>query len=142
MKKAASLPGKQSQPGKKKYETPQMVCYGTVAKLTAGSTGGGSDGPTHPHTKMCWIAEVIYGVDAPPTHLIRAWLTDCYERREPWSLMVVPIYRRFGERVAGFLRTYPAFNCVFRPLFDLGVTRALRERARQTFTLARIGAPS
>lgn len=142
MNKNTTLTRDGSQPGKKKYESPRVVCYGTVAKLTRGGTGNGSDGPTHPHTRTCWIAEVLYGIDAPRTQLVRAWLTECYERREPWSLVVVPLYRRFGQRVAGFLRTYPAFNCVFRPLFDLGVTRALRERARQTFTLARIGAPS
>jgi hypothetical protein len=78
---------------------------------------------------MCWIAEVIYGVHDPRTQLVRAWLSECYERREPWSLVVVPLYRHFGQRIAVFLRNFPAFKSVFRPLFDLGVRCAQRERA-------------
>ncbi len=85
----------------------------------------------------CWIAEVMYGVDAPRTQLIRAWLAECYERREPWSLVVVPLYRRFGERIAGFLRSYPIFKGLFRPLFDLGVRRAHQDRAAALFAIGR-----
>jgi len=129
MKKTVSLSSQESEAGKKKYEGPQLVCYGTVTKLTRGGGGHGADGSGHPHTKACWIAEVIYGVDAPRTQLIRAWLTECYDRREPWSLVVVPLYRRFGQRVAAFLRSWPVFKNVFRPLFDLGVRRAHRDCA-------------
>lgn len=128
MKKIVSLSSQEREAGKKKYENPRLVCYGTVAKLTRGNAGGGADGTGHPHTKHCWIAEVIYGVDAPRTQLVRAWLTECYERREPWSRIVVPLYSRFGQRIAAFLRSYPAFKGVFRPLFDLGVRRAHRDR--------------
>jgi hypothetical protein len=136
MKKIVSLPSQESEAGKKKYEGPRLVCYGTVAKLTKG-TGHGARDTGGGHTKHCWIAEVIYGVNAPRTQLIRAWLTECYERREPWSLVVVPLYRQFGQRIAAFLRSWPVFKNVFRPLFDLGVRRAHRDRAAALFAMGR-----
>jgi|SRR5579862_2200262 len=129
MTKQINLPSQESDASKKKYQAPRLKAYGNVVQLTRGGGGNGSDGTGHPHTKLCWIAEVIYGVDAPRTHLMRAWLTECYERREPWSLVVVPIYRRFGQSIAAFLRSYPVFKNVFRPLFDLGVRRAHRNCA-------------
>jgi hypothetical protein len=137
MKKVVRLPSRESEAGKKKYQGPQLVCYGNVAQLTRGGGGKAKDADGL-HTKVCWIAEVIYGVDAPRTQLVRAWLSECYERREPWSLVVVPLYRRFGQRIAAFLRNWPVFKTVFRPLFDLGVRRAHRDRAAAL--LAMVGA--
>jgi hypothetical protein len=128
MKKAVTLPLATGEAGKKKYECPQLVCYGTVAQLTRGGGGGGRDADGQ-HTKVCWIAGAIYGVDAPRTQLVRAWLSECYERREPWSLVVVPLYRRFGQRIAVFVQSFPVFKSLFRPLFDVGVRRAHRDRA-------------
>lgn len=138
MKKQVNLPSQESDTSKKKYQTPRLKFYGNVVQLTRGGGGGGSDGGGGHgvHTKQCWIAEVIYGVDAPRTRLVRAWLTECYERREPWSLVVVPLYRRFGQRVAAFLQSYPVFKGLFRPLFDLGVRRAHQDRAAALLTLA------
>lgn len=128
MKKQVNLPSRESSASKKEYQAPRLKFYGNVVQLTRGGGGHGSDGTGHPHTKSCWIAEVLYGVDAPRTHLVRAWLTECYEQRQPWSLIAVPLYSRFGQRVAAFLRSYPIFKSLFRPLFDLGVRRAHRNR--------------
>ena len=140
MEKKVNLPSRESEAGKKKYQGPRLVCFGNVAQLTRGSHGKGADhGGFGTKTKMCWIAEVIYGIDAPRTQLIRAWLTECYERREPWSLVVVPLYRRFGQRIAAFLRTWPVFKNVFRPLFDLGVRRAHRDRAAALLAMTPAG---
>jgi hypothetical protein len=142
MKKTVSLSSQESEAGKKKYEVPRLVSYGTVTNLTRGGGGHGADSTGHPHTKACWIAEVLYGIDAPRTHLVRAWLTECYERREPWSLIVVPLYSRFGQPIASFLRSYPAFKSLFRPLFDLGVRRAHRDRVATLLTIATTPTPS
>lgn len=128
MKKTVNRPEERSEAGKKKYECPQVVCYGSVAQLTRGGGGNGNDGGGI-HTKACWIAEALYGVDAPRTQLMRSWLNDCYEQRAPWSLVVLPLYRRFGQRTALFLHSFPVFKNLFRPLFDLGVRRAHRTRA-------------
>jgi hypothetical protein len=46
-------------------------------------------------------------------------------------LVVVPLYRRFGQRIAVFLRYCPVFKTVFRPLFDLGVRRAHQDQAAE-----------
>src|SRR5579864_3391515 len=109
MKKAVGLPSLGNEASKKKYERPQLVCYGAVAQLTRGGGGNGNDGGGV-HTKLCWIAEAIYGVDAPRTELVRVWLSECHEEGEPWSLVVVPLYRRFGQRIAAILHTFPAFK--------------------------------
>jgi hypothetical protein len=137
MKKVVTLPSPRSEASKKKYQCPQMVCYGSVAQLTKGGGGGGRDA-SGAHTKICWIAEVIYGVEAPRTQLIRTWFGECYQRREPWSLIVVPLYRRFGQPIAAFLQRFPVFKTLFRRLFDLGIRRAHRDRA--TALLAGVGA--
>ena len=129
MKKAVTLPLPRSEAGKKKYQCPRLVCYGNVAELTRGGGGNGLDQGSGQHTKMCWIAEAIYGVDAPRTQLVRGWLSECYERRERWSLVVVPLYRRLGQRIAVFIQCFPVFKSLFRPLFDVGVRRAHRDRA-------------
>jgi hypothetical protein len=77
----------------------------------------------------CWIAEVLYGIDAPRTRLVRAWLTKSYKRRDPVARIVVPLYRRFGVAVAGVLRNRPGLQPLFRPLFDRAVKSAHREYA-------------
>jgi len=128
MEKAVKLPSRESQPGKKEYESPRLVCYGSVVQLTRGGGGTLGDG-VNTHTRLCWIADAIYGADAPRTQLVRAWLNDCYEQRVPWSLVVVPLYRRFGQRTARLLHSIPVFKNLFRPLFDLGVRRAHRDLA-------------
>lgn len=140
MKETTGVRSKENEIGKKEYQSPQLVCYGTVAKLTRGA--GGRLGDMGGHTRGCWIAEVLYGVDAPRTELIRGWLSECYERRELWSLLVVPLYGWLGERIAVFLRRYPAFQRGFRPLFDLGLERALRDRAALVMPVARKEAAS
>lgn len=122
---------------KKKYRTPRLICYGDVASLTRGTGIHGNDGAGTQSKNPCWIAEVLYGVDAPRTHLVRAWLSECYERRELWSLLIVPLYCCFGKRVSLFLRRYPVFQGGFRPLFDVGVERALRDRAATVLLVAR-----
>jgi hypothetical protein len=128
MKKQCDSRVRQNQGGKRKYKAPRVICHGDVATVTRGSGTGRLDSHSGA-SKNCWIAEVIYGVDAPRTQLVRAWLSECYERREPWSLVVVPLYRRFGQRIAAFLRSCPVFKSVLRPLFDQGVRRAHRDRA-------------
>jgi hypothetical protein len=128
---------RQTQSGKRKYKAPRLICYGDVATVTRGATGGMADGHSGTSRTPCWIAEVLYGIDAPRTQLIRSWLRECFELREPWSLVVVPLYCRFGQRIAGFLRTYPACKSVVRPLFDFGMARALHARATAMLALSR-----
>jgi hypothetical protein len=122
---------KAEQPGfnrKKEYQRPQLVCYGDVALVTRGSKGDMSDAgsATGGMTMPCWVAEVLYGVQAPRTQLVRSWLMECYEQRKPWALIVVPLYRRVGRRVATAVQRYSFIAGVLRPLFDSAVRRSLR----------------
>ena len=133
--------GKPGLDGKKEYQSPQLVCYGDVALLTGGGGGKGKDahgggGQTMP----CWVAEALYGVDSPRTQLVRFCLMECYERRRGWALIVVPLYRCLGERVAGAARRYSIVADALRPLFDFAVRRSLQHYA--AMLLAEIPAPA
>ena len=115
---------------KNTYRTPELVLYGDVSQITRGGNGNGSDnGSSGTHTMICWIAEALYGIDAPRTHLVRVWLKKCYQRREGWALFVVPVYRRVGQRVAAGVRSYAVLQRLFRPLFDRAVVCAHRDYA-------------
>jgi hypothetical protein len=116
---------------KKTYRTPLLSSYGDVTQITRGNLNVGSDGTGGASSKNagCWIAEALYGIDAPRTHLVRAWLKHCYAQRQPWALVVVPLYRRFGQRVATGVRSYAVLQRLFRPLFDRAVVCAHRDYA-------------
>lgn len=115
---------------KKVYRTPVLSQYGDVKRLTGGMAGGmGDGGGTTGNSMSCWIAETLYGVDAPRVALVRGWLARCYDRREWWALFIVPLYGRFGQRVAAAIRVFPALQRIFRPIFDRAVCRAYREYA-------------
>lgn len=117
---------------RKPYRAPVFSKYGDVRRLTGGGSGAGADaGGGGPMTMMCWIAEALYGVDAPRVFLVRAWLTRCLERRDGWALFIVPLYVRFGQRMAVLVRTVPAMKRILRPVFDRAVRRAYAEYSAQ-----------
>jgi hypothetical protein len=122
--------GQPSLNGKKEYQRPQLACYGDVALVTRGGKGDMTDAHTGGGmTRICWIAEVLYGVHAPRTQLVRSWLMECYEQRERWALIAVPLYRRLGRRAAAAAQRYSFIVGVLRPLFDSAVRRSLRHYA-------------
>jgi len=128
MKKQDASNRKASGATKKVYSTPRLAYYGDVSCLTRGATGNVSDGASG-MSRPCWIAETLYGIDAPRTLLVRSWLTASYQRRDLMGRVVVPLYSRFGVAVADVLRRRPVLQLVFRPLFDAAVRRAHREYA-------------
>ena len=65
---------------------------------------------------------------------------ECYERRTRWALIVVPLYRRLGRRVAAAARRYSIVADALRPLFDFAVRRSLRHYA--AMLLAETPAPA
>lgn len=109
---------------KKTYHAPVLSEYGDVRKLTSGGGGMNNDGGAF--TKMCWIAEALYGCDTPRVLLVRRWLTQCYDRRIWWALAIVPLYRQFGESVGAAIRAFPSLGRLFRPAFDHAVLRGFR----------------
>lgn len=117
---------------KKAYQSPVLSVFGDVRRLTGGGGGTTTDAGGG-MTKMCWIAEALYGADAPRVVLVRAWLTRHYEHADGWALVVVPLYMRFGQRVAALVRILPFLRQVFRPIFDGAVRRAYGEFAAARF---------
>ncbi|MBL0141400.1 MAG: hypothetical protein IPP91_04895 [Betaproteobacteria bacterium] len=115
----------QAKPAKRVYRTPVLSLFGDVRTLTFGGGGMGNDG-VGMKTKMCWIAEALYGVGTPRVILVRGWLTQSYHRRDAWARVTVPLYQRFGERVAAAIRLSPFLGYVFRPVFDQAVQKAFR----------------
>jgi hypothetical protein len=121
-------------PARKPYSPPRVSSYGHVKDIVQGSVGGGNDGGGT-HSKTCWIAEALYGVSDPRTHLLRAWLAVVYgERRRGW--MFVVLYHRFGRGTATLIRRGVLPRGLFQPLFDALVEKALADSAR-AFVAAR-----
>jgi hypothetical protein len=113
------------QKPKKPYRAPVLSEYGDVRQLTSGGGGANSDAGGA-MTKKCWIAEALYGYDTPRVLLVRGWLTECYDQRIWWALAIVPLYVKFGERVAAAIRVFPGLGHLFRPVFDRAVLQSFR----------------
>jgi hypothetical protein len=109
---------------RKVYRSPVLEQYGDLGALTRGGGGHGNDAPGG-FTKVCWIAEVLYGPDDHRTLVLRKWLTSVYSRTTIGSA-VVALYRASGERVARWARRSALLRRMLTPLFDAGVTAALR----------------
>jgi hypothetical protein len=132
-KPKAAEPGRTNQSPpvspRKAYRRPELSFYGDVSQVTRGNVSNMSGDAGGAATKMCWIADELYGVAAPRTVLVRAWLNDAYARRRGWALVAVPLYRRFGVRVARRLRSSTLLESMLRPLFDHAVRCAHRKYA-------------
>lgn len=113
-------------PARKPYSPPRLVAYGHVKDIVQGGTGMGSDAPDH--SKVCWIADVLYGAADPRTHLLRAWLTVIYDERRP-GWMFVALYRTFGRSTAVLIKRGLLPRRAFHVLFDMLVEKALADSA-------------
>jgi hypothetical protein len=122
------------QPARKPYSPPQVIAYGHVKDIVQGAGGNGLDSGGG-HSKACWIAEALYGVDDPRTHLVRAWVTEIYDDRRP-GWMFVGLYRIFGRATAALITRGILPRMLFQPLFDTLVEKALADSAR-AFVAAR-----
>jgi hypothetical protein len=116
--------------GAKVYRRPELTSYGSVAQLIRGQASTHNGDFNGGATKMCWIAEALYGVDTPRTLLVRAWLTAHYERGSGWARIVVPIYRRWGRVIGRAVGSNATIRCASGRLFDAAVRQAHREYAR------------
>jgi hypothetical protein len=115
---------------RKPYAKPRLICYGHVKDIVQGSGGGTLNDPrTHQSTRVCWIAEALYGVDASRTLVLRAWLSRAYEqKRRGWLL--ISLYARFGRTVADRIRSGHIPARLFLPLFDYLFVKANDHTAR------------
>ena len=133
-RKADSVTHEASERPGKIYSPPRLVHYGDLTTLTRGGMGAGGDAGGA-MSMICWIAEVLYGVDAPRTKLVRTWLIESYERGDFIGRVVLPLYSRVGMRVAGLLRRCRVLQSLFRPLFDGAIKRAHREYAARVVSV-------
>jgi hypothetical protein len=108
---------------KKPYSAPRLVKYGDLRQLTRGGTGRRRDAIGR--TRICWIAEVLYGADDPRTHLLRMWLVDVYSKTAIGSI-VVALYKLFGRELSALVRRSSLLRQMLRPVFDAGLVRAHR----------------
>ena len=109
---------------KKPYSAPRLVKYGDLRQLTRGGRGRLGDGLAS-HTRICWIAEVLYGADDPRTHLLRMWLVDVYSKTAIGSI-VVALYKLFGRELSALVRRSFLLRRMLRPVFEAGLVRAHR----------------
>ena len=111
---------------KRPYGPPKLVEYGDLQKLTRNGNNGSGDGNNSGHvdqSKSCWIAEALFGVDDPRTHILRAWLNGVYAQTAAGKLLMAT-YRAVGRVVAAVARRSALLRLVLRPLFERGLRRA------------------
>ena len=115
---------------RKPYTKPRLTYYGHVKDIVQGGLGEGADGGALGHSKVCWIAEALYGVDTPRTLLVRGWLSEAYDQRGRWRFLI-SLYRTFGRSVAGLIQSGRIPARLFVPLFDSLVVKANDDTARR-----------
>lgn len=108
---------------KKPYSAPCLVKYGDLRQLTRGGRGRRADNHPGGPTRICWIAEVLYGADDPRTHILRIWLMDVYSKTALGSI-VVAAYGRLGRQLSTVAKRSSLIRGILRPLFEAGLVRA------------------
>jgi hypothetical protein len=111
---------------KKPYSPPRLACYGTLEDIVKGRGGTKSDTAG---SKACWIAEALYGVDAPRTFLVRAWLTDIHDQKRRGACLV-SLYIKVGRAVGAMTARSRILQRLLRPLFDTLVRAAAFDMIR------------
>jgi hypothetical protein len=123
VKTRESTPAHKAPEPKKPYSAPRLVKYGDLRRLTRGGRGRRRDAIGR--TRICWIAEVLYGADDPRTHLLRMWLVDVYSKTALGSI-VVATYARFGRQLSTIAGRSSLLRGILRPLFEAGLVRAYK----------------
>lgn len=73
----------------------------------------------------CWIAEAIYGIDDPRTHLVRAWLNGPF-RETKIGNAVMSVYLAIGRQIAWMARRSSMLRAALKPLFDAALRKATK----------------
>jgi len=91
--------------------------WGLSLLSAASSLGGAAIG------KWCWIAEALYGVDAPKTILVRKWINNVYAKTFVGKIVLF-FYGLLGKQVAKLVKVSPMLQRVFHPIFDKALAKA------------------
>jgi hypothetical protein len=125
VKTREDTPAHKAPEAKKPYSAPRLVKYGDLRQLTRGGRGRRGDAGPGTHTRICWIAEALYGAADPRTHLLRMWLVDVYSKTAIGSI-VVALYKLFGRELSALVRRSSLLRRLVRPVFEAGLVRAHR----------------
>jgi hypothetical protein len=126
MKKTQNLEAaeqRRTETTRKSYASPRIVTYGFVKDIVKGNHGELSDQGQATFSRQCWIAEAVYGVEAPQTMLVRAWLPEASRQAYRWWLFCA-LYRLVGRQIAALIRNGYMPSSLFRPGFDGLLARA------------------
>ena len=66
---------------------------------------------------LCWIAEVLYGVNDTRTHTVRAFLLGDFGKTWLGSKIVF-LYKKFGKRIAAIAKQSSLLRTVLKPIFN------------------------
>lgn len=101
-----------------------LAAYG-IPGISRASGNNNTTGTGFPYP-TCWIAETLWGVDDPRTHLVRHWLNTSFVQTK-FGSFVMKMYEKYGRKVAAFLRAFPLAKFLFRPFFDRALSKAVAE---------------
>ena len=108
---------------KPKYEVPQVKVLTEQEVLSAFQV-------TAAGTSMwwvCWIGAVVFEenlVTGPRVNLVRNWLVNEFEPSGLGAKLVMGLYRKYGQRVAGIVEKNSILKRGFRKLFDQALAKA------------------
>lgn len=74
-----------------------------------------------PFVAPCYIAALVFGEDfetGPRVSLVRRWLVEEFEPTGPLSMLVMGLYRKYGERAAQVIAKSKLLMRTFRKMFD------------------------
>ena len=69
----------------------------------------------------CWIADVLYGEDSLKAHYARHFVNNVW--KGPVATLVKLLYRRYGLRVANYMRKHKWTYRLAFPIFDIAVAK-------------------
>lgn len=81
------------------------------------SGGGGASAIPEGDPSICWIAQALYGDNDPRVATVRTWLMDVYQFHHRGRYFVAA-YRKFGRRIAPWVKRFGFLQRIFRPVFD------------------------
>jgi len=83
-----------------------------------------------PFVAPCWIAAAVFGENfetGPRVNLVRRWLVEKYEHRNALSMLVMGLYRKYGQAIAKRVEKGGLLKKVFTKVFNRVLAKAQTE---------------
>lgn len=98
--------------------------WGAVGGVLGGAAQGFGEGfGTALGGTVCWVAEAIYGPGSPEFWAAWRFINERWTGRA--ADYVRAVYRRYGQRLAYYVRRSRVLRAVLKPLFDVAVRRGV-----------------